>query len=610
MGSLETDPNYHSPNLIMCKQPLSPILAALLFTAKSSLAVTLVSGPVFVPATNAPLAGLLRLTTDVESRISVAVQEGTNSWTRNFSDFTQTHAVPLLGFKPGRTNQILVTVCDKLQNTCAAPQPLTFVSAPLPADFPNRTVLHSEPSKMEPGFTLFIIQNRTAKAGYLTILDNSGEVVWYSRAPSVGDFDVRQMANGDLFMEEQPPLNRFVEINMLGEPVQTWTPPAAYPINDHEGVLTDHGTILYLADVSLTVSNFPSNVTNANPALVNATVDDNPVVELSVTNGTLLHVWSPMDLLDPTRVTYLTYDFKSSFGVDNEHANAVLEDPADDSIIVSLRTQNAVFKFLRSTGQLKWILGSHANWATRFQPYLLTPVGTPFEWNYAQHAPEITPQRTLLLYDDGNYRANPLDPPMADQNNYSRAVEFSINETNMEVSQVWDSTLADGDRLYTPAVGDADWLAKSGNVLVTYGLVSYVNGAHPNLYATNASMVRIRELTHDPVPKVVFDLSFFDPANTNPAYMGYLCYRSDRIPDLYVHPAIPVTDLVVSPDAGGPVLKFSADPARTYTVEASSDLSGWQQMGTAIQDPTTGLFVFQDAGAVGSAGRFYRVVTH
>ena len=100
------------------------------------------------------------------------------------------------------------------------------------------------------------------------------------------------------------------------------------------------------------------------PPLRTTNVDDNPVVEISSTNAALLNAWSPLDLLDPTRVTYLTYENRhgSPVGVDNEHANAIIDDTNDNSIIVSLRNQNAVFKFSRSTGQLKWILGPPALW--------------------------------------------------------------------------------------------------------------------------------------------------------------------------------------------------------------------------------------------------------
>ena len=589
------------------QSPLVHGLALMVLAFNSSLGVTITLAPSFVPATNAPLAGTLQITTDVESRVSVAVDDGIAPWTRNFYDFSLTHSVPLAGFKPGRTHQITVTVYDKAQQPYTA-GPITFVTAPLPSDFPHWDILHSEPAKMEPGYTLFLVQNRTAKKGYLTIMNNAGEVVWYSPSAATTVYDVRQLANGNLFIEEQPPLNRFIEVNLLGETVRTWTPPAQYPINDHDGVPTAHGTILYLSDVTRSVSGFPSSATNPNAPLITTNVEDNPIVEISAADSSLVNAWSLVDLLDSHRVTYLTYEFPTPFGVDNYHANAVLEDPADGGIIVSVRDQNAVVKISRGGG-LKWILGPPANWAAGFQPYLLSPVGTPFQWNYGQHAPELTAQHTLLMYDNGNARAMPFDARVPDQNNYSRAVEFSIDENNLRVAQVWDTTQAAVDRLYTPALGDADRLPQTGNVLVTFGFVTYVNGAHPSPYATNATMARIREFTHDPVPSLVFELSFFDRNNTSSTYMGALCYRSDRIPDLYAHPLTPVADLCVSPAPGGALLKFSGDPKRTYNVETSTDMQTWAPAGTAALAAGADCFQFQDTGAPGLGARFYRVVT-
>ncbi len=575
-------------------------------------ALNILSGPTFTPATNAPLAGLLKLTTDVDSRISIQVNDGTSTWERDFYNYTTNHSVPLLGFKPDRTNQILVTVYDKHRNAHTAPQPLTFVTAPLPTNFPPWTVLKSEPSKMEPGYTLFILEDRTLAKFYITIMNNSGELVWY--APwSSNDGDVRQLDNGDLFIEQQSPSNNFVEVNMLGETVKTWVAPTGYPVNVHDGVPTSHGTILYLSDVRQVVPNFPSSDTISNPPLKTVTVDDNPVVEISATNSALLNSWSPLNLLDPTRVTYLTYEESGSpYGVDNEHANAVLEDANDgNSIIESLRDQNAVFKFTRA-GQLKWILGPHAGWSANFQPYLLTPVGTPFDWNYGQHGPMLTPQGTLILYNDGNFRASPFDPFVTDQENYSSAVEYNINETNMTVSEVWNSAWqTNQDRLYTSIVGKAQWLPHTRDVLVTYGCVYYINGVNPSPYAPGdpgATMVRIEEYTHDPVPEVVFDLSFFDYDNTNANYLGDLVYRAERIPDLYPHPARPVTDLCVRAENHTPLLEFSADPTRNYLIQVSSDLKNWKTIGTPVREGDVGDFDFKDVGANQFTTRFYRVV--
>jgi arylsulfate sulfotransferase len=591
---------------------LTWLTTAILIIPRWSQAITILSEPTFVPSTNAPLAGLLQLTTDVESRISVLVSDGTDLWERDFYEYTTNHSVPLLGFKPDQTNLILVTVYDKDRNAYTAPQLLTFVTAPLPADFPSYTVLTSEPGEMEPGYELFIIVNRSGdRAGYITLMDSSGNVVWYCPDPN-DDNEARQLDDGNLFLEQQSPSNNFIEINLLGEIVRTWKPPAEYPVNPHEGVVTDHGTILYLSDVSEIVSNFPTSDTVSNAPLETTNVDDNPIVEISYTNGVLLNAWSPLELMDPTRVTYLTYGIASGspYGADNEHANAIVDDTNDDSLIVSLRNQNAVYKFSRSTGQLKWILGAPALWGTNWQPCLLTATGEPFDWNYGQHAPELTPQGTLLVYNDNNYRASPFDPPLADANNYSSAVEYNVDETNLEVSEVWNSAWqTNQDRLFTPYVGRAQWLPQTRNILVTYGAVSYINGSPPNAYAPGATMVRIKEYTHDPVPQVVFDLSFFNSSNTDVHYGGDFCYRAYQIPDLYVHPAEPVADLTVNVQSQIPILEFSADPTRNYLIQASTDLINWTTLGTPVSEGGVGDYDFEDLEASQFTTRFYRVVT-
>lgn len=594
------------------------LVAAILTFSTLSRAVTIVSGPTFTPATNAPLAGNLQLTTDVNSRVSVTISDGTDIWEKDFYVFARSNSVPLFGFKPGRTNLIQVTAYDESHNADTARQLLTFVTAPLPADFPKSEVLTSNPGQMEPGYNLFIIHNRTSGNGYLTIMDPLGEVVWYRPILQSSDVDVIQLGDGNLFIHEQPPANRFLEMDLLGNTVRTWTPPAAYPINSHEGFITSHGTILYLSDVSEVVSNFPDymlpiNPTSGpNPALETVSVDDNPVVEISATNGALLHVWSSLNLLDPTRVTYLTGDFPSPITstLDTEHANAVIEDTNDNSIIVSQRDENTVYKFSRATGQLIWILAPPVGWSANLQRYLLTPVGTPFEWSYGQHAPKVTPQGTLVLFDDGEYRASPFDPKLPDPENYSRAVEYRINATNMTISQVWDSYdsgQGGGDRLYSTIMGNVEWLPQHSTVLTTFAWINYLDG---KLINTNgALMSRIVEYSHDPVPQVLFDLSFWDYTNATRSYLGYYCYRSYRISDLYAHPAEPIADLTVVENAGLPLLQFSGDPAYSYMIQASSDLVNWTNIDTAYEGEARGLFEFEDFGENQYTTRFYRVLT-
>ena len=57
-------------------------------------------------------------------------------------------------------------------------------------------------------------------------------------------------------------------------------------------------------------------------------------------------------------------------------------------------------------------------------------------------------------------------------------------------------------------------------------------------------------------------------------------------------------------------LQFSADDARTYVIEASTDLVNWEQLGTAVEDEQQdGLFSFEDAEFGGLGQCYYRVVT-
>jgi arylsulfate sulfotransferase len=585
------------------------LIAASLILARAAQAVTVLSGPAFTPATNAPLAGVLQLATDVNSRVSIQISDGINSWEKDFYDFSTNHAETLLGFRPNRTNQIVVTCYDQYRNASATQQ-VTFVTAPLPSNFPTHVLLTNQPDLMEPGYTLCIVQHNNAQTGtYIMIMDQDGQVVWYKPWTSL-DFDVRQLGDGNLFMEQTSPSNNFVEMNLQGNIVRTWNGAAAYPVENHEGNVTDHGTILYLSQATVMVPNFPSS-TAPNAPLVTARVDDNPVVEISATNSALLNAWSPMSFIDPTRISWLTYQFSTPYGVDNEHANAVIEDTNDDSLIISMRDQNAVCKFTRQTGQLVWILGPPQGWGTNWSTNLLTPVGTPFHWNYGQHAPEFTPSHNLLVFNDNNDQAMPPTPIVGDLTNKSSAIEYAIDETNMQVSEAWNSSWqTNQDRLYCGVLGKAQYQPNSGNVLVTYGAVSVINGVRPSTAAPGAVMSRLIEYTHDPVPQVVFDVSFFDYTNTSPSYAGYSCYRSYRIPDVYAHPAAPVADLNISLQDASPSLTFSANATHMYLVQTSTNLTSWSTVGTAVQEDGAGDFDYTDYDEPDSTSRFYRIVTN
>ena len=489
------------------------LFADALFTPRA-VAAALTSPMAFIKSTDAPLTGTLVVNTDVPTRVSVSVDDGAETWKRNFYDYSVAHSVPMAGFRPDRTNELTVTLWEKSQEFTILTDVVTFVTAPLPASFPKIKVLTAMPALMEPGYTLFRCVVNNFNIGYLTIIDHNGEVVWYSTLLSSHDF--RQLSDGNLLMGKT---TGFAEVDILGQTLKTYPIVAGFSADPHENLPTERGTILYFSEKSTNVVDFPSSATDPTATPKTAAVGYDWVLEVSTNNGATIGRWNLLEMLDRGRISYLTF-VKDAFGWDNHHGNAIFEDFRDGGIIASLRTQNSIIKFTRE-GQLKWILGTHDNWGPDFQQYLLTPVGEPFEWQWGQHGIKVTPQGTLLVYDDGNYRASPFDSSVPDAQNYSRAVEYEINEDTMEVRQVWEYGKDKADVFFTSFAGDVEWLPMTGHVLVNFSAVSYVNGEHPSPGSPKATETRIQEVTHEANPEVVWDISIFDSTNTSTNYTGF-----------------------------------------------------------------------------------------
>ena len=195
---------------------------------------------------------------------------------------------------------------------------------------------------------------------------------------------------------------------------------------------------------------------------------------------------------------------------------------------MSLRHQDATIKFNRQTGQLIWILGPHENWDLKtFGKYLLTPVSDrkidlAYFFPYHQHAPEIMPNGNIMIYDNGSYGANPFNAKPRRTKPFSRAVEYKINEETMEVEIAWEYG-SDVDRIiYSGALGDADYLPQTGNVLITHG----------NLVAKDKKQSAvILEVTHTMPAKEVFNMTVVD--DSEDPENGWRVYRSERLHSLY-----------------------------------------------------------------------------
>jgi arylsulfate sulfotransferase len=188
-------------------------------------------------------------------------------------------------------------------------------------------------------------------------------------------------------------------------------------------------------------------------------------------DGSKVNEWRMLNLLDPYRVTYgsrAKYWVQRGYPgtMDWCHANGTAYDARDDSILILLRTQDCIVKFDRKTGGLRWILGGHDNWRAPWSDKLLTPDDS-VAWQFHQHDCSITPAGTIMCFDNANHRALPFKPAVLPAQNYSRAVEFVVDEAEGTVKQVWSYGDGEGERLFAGFQGGAYRLPTTGNTFIT-----------------------------------------------------------------------------------------------------------------------------------------------
>ena len=527
---------------------LLPLIACNNFgTLSDNPAPMFLSGPAIEldPNLNTPLAGLLTLTTDQPVRVSLEIALETEAdnkkWRIDFDQFDTEHSLPVLGFRPNKKYSVIVHVFSQTDKQTSFKQPITVITDPLPDGFPEIHV-ESTPELMEPGLTLIEIIPEGSNAEFgalLVIVDETGEIVWYQTGSRFTD--VRQTPEGNLLFIVG---NKIFEMDMLGNTVREWRavrPSSKQRIEGtiatatfhHEVFPMTNGHYLVMSAEPRSFDHYPTSETDKSAPTETARVVGDVIVEFTA-DGSIVKQWSLLDMLDPYRIgfgalgSHWDGTFKGKKTRDWSHGNAVIHDPGDDTIIVSLRHQDATIKFDRQTGQLIWILGPHENWdLKKFGKYLLTPVSDQkielaYFFPYHQHAPEIMPNGNIMIYDNGSYGANPFHAKPRRTKVFSRAVEYKINEETMEVEIAWEYGSDAARKIYSGALGDADYLPQTGNVLITHG----------NLEAKDKKQSAvILEVTHTTPAREVFKMTVVD--GSEDPENGWRVYRSERLHSLY-----------------------------------------------------------------------------
>lgn len=419
---------------------------------------------------------------------------------------------------------------------------------------PPIRIARCTPARREPGMMLFNVRGDPQPggklSGWIVGVDRAGALtcIHGSEQPVQG---VRLLPNGNLLVTVVDGL--VLEMTLAGETVRQWYATERYrnrapPKNGipvaaetfHHGVNRGpDGNMLLLSMEIREYDDWPGSVSDPNAPRERAKVVGDIVMEVRP-DGTQANAWRVLDLLDPYRITYgsrANYWEVRGYPdtMDWCHANGTAYDARDDAILVSLRTQDCIVKFDRKTGVLRWILGAHGNWRQPWSDKLLTPDAS-VDWQFHQHDCSVTPQGTILCFDNGNHRAQPFAPKMSAAESYSRAVEYAVDEANGTVRQVWSYGDAPGEIRYAGFQGGAIRLPKTGNTFITYGGICSIDGkpaTGPDRFEPGEAVARDRldicarliEVTPD--REVVLDLQI-GGAPGDPKALS--AFRSEHVP--------------------------------------------------------------------------------
>jgi len=414
-----------------------------------------------------PLSALILFETAQPAQITANVV-GKNQYVtfaNTIDSFATHHEVAILGLYPGQKNQVNLAIT--YQNGLEEKFEQLLQTEPLPYDFPNLDVHVSNPEKMEPGVDLMI----AAIGNYSYLLDANGEVRGYFTNKNFGHTSAmrilkngRLLATGDI--QKLMPYNMYTlwEMNLLGKVFIEYEIPNAV---HHDLVELSNGDFLAASN-------------NEKMPLGYDTRED-VIIRIDRQTGEVIKEYDLRQILDDRRNPYNHYDpgVQNAPNRDWSHTNSVVLDESDNSLIFSSPIQSAVVKFNTDSNQIDWILSSPEGWDgefSRYQQYLLTPIGENFEWQWGQHTSKILPDSDgdpntieILLFDNGQAKSYTEANSVAPADNYSRAVIFRINEFEKTVEQIWQYGKELGSGAYATFLGGVDQLAQTGNFNIAFG---------------------------------------------------------------------------------------------------------------------------------------------
>ena len=190
-----------------------------------------------------------------------------------------------------------------------------------------------------------------------------------------------------------------------------------------------------------------------------------------------------------------------------------------------------MIKIDRSSGELKWILGTPEGWKGAWRDKLLTPVGET-SWHWHPHDPSILADGSIMLFDNDESGTFPPTPKKPIDDCVSRAVAYRVDQEAMTVEQVWSFGSQEAETPYSMYISGAVELPSTGNIFVTFGGITLSPDGKERmaLPPQGHGSAQLYEVTRSADPEILFHAEISNYGTGED--LGWGIFRSEWVPTL------------------------------------------------------------------------------
>ena len=475
----------------------------------------------------APLTAMLNITSEVPCQATIKVL-GDIPVEQSFEESSTNLNIPVLGLYANKLNKVEVTL-----NYDGGKQVeiIEIQTSEVPNFFPEIGINKLNKEEMEPGMHALDIHfaNFGKFRSAPIIFDDNGAIRWYLdlsfHKAMVGPF--QKIKNGNILVAGR---HTIYEFDMMGKLL------VMTKINNNYGI---HHEVLELPneDLLLAVGKRDGYIEKDGKTVLS---DNDFMIHFDRKQSKIIKEWDLAKHLDVDRDVAIDKAQRVFGDGDWLHMNSLDFNGRDSTIIVSGRNQGLIK--VTWDDKLKWIMAPKQKWGKsgrkgrgyNTKPYLLTAInkeGEPynkdvqngitsakdFDFPWGPHAPYLLPNGNIIVFDNGPFRN------YSNEIQYSRAVEYKVNEKNKTFKQVWEYGKDRGFNLFSPIVSDVDWLPYTNNILVTSGFIS----------PRNVHRAKIVEVSPENNKEVFEATIFFKNTNRDINKPGWgqadVLYRAERM---------------------------------------------------------------------------------